>query len=393
MQNVIITDARYRMSLPLIRSLGKAGKHVICTDIEKDHGGKALGFHSKYTAETHLLPSADSSDFISRLQAVAGERRPVIVPVGIDTLLTLSSYTEEASAFADIALADIKDLHRADDKQALMTHAAEIGIPCPVTVSLRSGETAEQLAERISYPAVIKYRRGEHLGLDPQDRYQIVESAEALTAHYKRMHGLQAFPLVQEYVEGEGYGVSAIFDKSNRPYAVFCHKRLAEYPTSGGPSCLCESIWQPELVQYAVALLQSLNWVGPAMVEFKGNATHGWKLMEINPRFWGSLALAPAAGCDIAAAYYACARGEIAVRDAMQGPQYQVGRRLHFSLQYALSLPGYLRKSSHKVQYAFSHITALLNPFVKDGVFSLSDPKPGLAYLQQALKKRDKIIR
>ena len=53
------------------------------------------------------------------------------------------------------------------------------------------------------------------------------------------------------------------------------------------------SVRHDEIRDMASALLKSLDWFGVAMVEFKVDPRDGVpKLMEINPRFWGSLALA-----------------------------------------------------------------------------------------------------
>ena len=54
-----------------------------------------------------------------------------------------------------------------------------------------------------------------------------------------------------------------------------------------------ESYLCDEAKDHAVRLLQDLGLTGVAMVEFKMDARDGRpKLLEVNPRFWGSLALA-----------------------------------------------------------------------------------------------------
>ena len=63
---------------------------------------------------------------------------------------------------------------------------------------------------------------------------------------------------------------------------------------------LRESIKNPELASLGVKLLKALNWYGVAMVEFKIDPrTNEPKLMEVNPRFWGSVALSIYAGIDL----------------------------------------------------------------------------------------------
>ena len=60
----------------------------------------------------------------------------------------------------------------------------------------------------------------------------------------------------------------------------------------------------------AEKLLVALNWHGVAMVEFKLDPDGQHWLMEINPRFWGSLALAIDAGVDFPMGLLRIARGE-----------------------------------------------------------------------------------
>lgn len=66
------------------------------------------------------------------------------------------------------------------------------------------------------------------------------------------------------------------------------HKRMREYPITGGSSTAAESMYDPELRDLGLTLLKALDWHGVAMVEFKKDSRDGkYKLMEINPKFWG----------------------------------------------------------------------------------------------------------
>lgn len=382
------------MSLPVIRSLGKMEIDVVCTDPTETPESLSLGFASKYASVcTHLPTPSREQDFIAALRLLSGRDKPVILPVGMESLTVLSRNREEVNSFAHTALPHIDSLTAANNKDRLMLQAKALGIPCPETTTLQLEESLESLAERISYPAVIKYRQGELLGLDPQDRYQIVKSKEGMAAAFSAMHQKQEYPLVQEYVPGTGFGVSAVFDKNHEPLSVFCHRRLREYPVSGGPSCYCQSDWNAELVRYAVALLKSLHWTGVAMVEFKGDPKRGYQLMEINPRFWGSFALAPIAGCDITKALFHAALGKQAEPNSSLTPNYRLNKKMRFFLQDALSLFGYMKQSDKPFRYFWRHVGSLFNPAVRGGVFSLDDPKPVFRYLVNAFHKRDKIIR
>lgn len=385
MNRAIVLDVRYRMSLPLIRALGKENVPVDATDLISTPREKSLGFYSRYTNKTFSLPSPDDETYIEKLKEVCKDDKPVLLPCGIDSLIEITKNRDAVSEFAHIAVPSFESFTLANDKAALMEFADSLGIPTPKTTTLSDVETVESLAERITFPVVIKYRAGELLKLDPQNRYKIVYDADSFKEIFPKMHAAQAFPLVQQYIEGDGFGVSAVFDKNHEPIEIFCHHRIREYPISGGPSSMCESYWNDELVSHAIKLLKALNWTGVAMVEFKGNY-----LMEINPRFWGSLALAPLSGCNIPYALYRAALGE--TNSAVPAPHYKIGKKMQFILQDTLSVISHFKRSK-KFSLLFKYLGDLLNPNVSDGVWSLRDIKSSVQYFKQALRKTDKIVR
>jgi hypothetical protein len=94
---------------------------------------------------------------------------------------------------------------------------------------------------------------------------------------------------VLERVTGEAACVSLLYDCEGRLQAHFAHRRLREWPHSGGPSTVRESIHDPTLLARARRLLEALAWRGLAHI------------LEINPRFWGSLHLAVESGVNFPA--------------------------------------------------------------------------------------------
>ncbi|MBR5543175.1 MAG: ATP-grasp domain-containing protein [Oscillospiraceae bacterium] len=385
------------MSLPAIRALGKSGVPVVCTERDVCDTKAALGFYSKYSKRNVLLPDADTDTalFLSELSSLCSDldERPVVIPVGISTLLTLCENRDEVLGFCDCALPPFSSIELANNKSRLIPFAKEAGVPVPETTFKADGESVLSLSQRITYPSVIKLPLGEMLGLPPEKRYSIVSSKEEFIKTYTVFEQYGQEILVQQYITGDGYGVSCVFDKNSEPLEVFCHRRIREYPSSGGPSCFCESVDSPQLAEYAIKLLRTLHWEGVAMVEFKGTPETGFYLMEINPRFWGSSALAPNSGCNIPFALYRAARGELAKPFSSFSPSYKTGHKMRFIIQDLLSFPAYLKKSEHKLKFAVSFLSGLLNPFVSDGVFDISDIRSSLQYFKQALKKTDSIVR
>lgn len=103
---------------------------------------------------------------------------------------------------------------------------------------------------------------------------------------------------IQSFVKGTGQGVFALF-KHGSPVCYFSHRRLREKPPTGGVSVLSESApLNQQLKESAERLLLSAKWHGVAMVEFRVAEDGTGYLMEVNPRFWGSLQLAIDSGVD-----------------------------------------------------------------------------------------------
>ena len=115
----------------------------------------------------------------------------------------------------------------------------------------------------------------------------------------------------QQYVRGTGIGVELLYDRG-RAVLHFLHERIHEWPLTGGTSTYRKSL-RPDTPTLAMAtrLLDSLAWHGVAMVEFKRAPDGTLYLMEINPRLWGSLALALDAGVDFRLALASIASGRM----------------------------------------------------------------------------------
>jgi len=295
MATVLVTDAKQRKSVPIIRSLGRRGLRVIAGDDSRF----SMGCHSRYCAQGLVYPSPDETPerFLEWLLGQA-RRRAFEVLFAIDER-TLNVVTRHLEALSSLALAPVvahPTYLLARDKGKTLALAQELGIPCPRTAVVEAAGQLETIAATWEFPLVIKPRRSSgSRGL------VYVSTPEEFPSSYKRVDGAYPQPLVQEFIPpgGDALGVEILMNRQGEPRAAFVHRRLREYPVAGGPSTLRESIWAPDLVELGVKLLKAMGWFGVAMVEFKTDPRDGQpKLMEVNPKFWGSIALPIAAGVD-----------------------------------------------------------------------------------------------
>ena len=211
-----------------------------------------------------------------------------------ETQTLISKNRSRFSQYTNFILADHECLVCIQDKWNVMKRARSLGIPIPETFDASDLESGMALIDRLPYPVVVKPRVGAGgAGLGYVDGPHELE--DALRKAGSRGEGI----LVQERLprDGRGLGASFLMGGRQKVLASFVHERLREYPVTGGPSTLRQSIVHEEVRDCAERLLRSFQFRGVAMVEFKIDSRDGVpKLLEVNPRFWGSLALAVDSG-------------------------------------------------------------------------------------------------
>ncbi|HYS78090.1 MAG TPA: ATP-grasp domain-containing protein [Candidatus Dormibacteraeota bacterium] len=311
--SVLVTDAGGNHALAVVRSLGRRGVRVVAADSRIC----AQAAFSRFCAARAVYPSPGRGieAFLEGLCRILDAYRPdLLMPMTERTILAMTAARGEIESRVRVAPLPSPDALRvAFDKQATIGLAASLGIPVPRTVVLRDPSDLGALRSRLSYPAVIKPRRSECTTAGgrvvPGGPPEYCFRAGDLEAAYLSVHRRSPLPLIQEYIPGEGYGISALYDRG-RLRALFAHRRLRMIRPTGSGSSLRESIAPPpDMVGAACALLEALRWHGVAMVEFKRDARDGVpKLMEINGRFWNSLPLAIASGVDFPFLLYTLAR-------------------------------------------------------------------------------------
>jgi predicted ATP-grasp superfamily ATP-dependent carboligase len=290
---ILITDASSKHCIPLQRHL-----RTQLSDI-------TLVGH-----DDHFYPLCKHYGYLHRLirriplaEAVRREPFDMVIPVGSPAVAAVARCCPELAALPSAA-----SLACCLDKSAALALAERLGVPVPRTALVRSPDDLAQCT--IGYPCAVKpvcevEMKGVFYVHDDAQRLKVVSR---LLARSPSPPGQGV--LVQEYVAGVGVGFFALFDRG-QPKRVFMHRRLREWPVSGGRSTAACAYYHETLKDYGLRILSALEWHGVAMVEFKHQeASDRLVLMEINPKFWGSVELALEAGVDFAADLVRVFRGE-----------------------------------------------------------------------------------
>jgi len=378
----IVTDAGERVGLHIIRALGRAGVDVVATEVQ-ERAAICPGFSSRYARETYVLPGCGEAGaaYPDRLLEI-GRDGDVLVPVCLNSLLSVIENRDALSTKFRMLLPSLDALLRANDKWKLHGVAVEMGVSAPESWCPQDEDDVRALAEKVRFPVAVKFRHDQDMYLGPSERYAKVDEASELSGVWRQFSELQARPIIQQYVVGEGYGFEALYDSNGEAVATFQHKRLVEWPPEGGPSAVCQSVRIPELEQQGRKLLDGLGWRGVAMVEFRRCSETGeFYLLEINPRFWGSVSLSEAAGMNFPALYYRCARGEDV------GTQtYREGVRLRFLPTFLTSMALSLRRRDLGFRRTWRQLGHLVDPRVREGLMNWDDPAGSWAYVRKNLR-------
>lgn len=389
----IVTDVHYRMSLALIRDLGQAGVTVITCEREEHRSNAAspaLGALSRYTSRHAWLPDAGYLDALYALCQEIGEVyhcRPALLPVGAKTLSALAADRERFDGVCGLLIPTGEQLELMNSKERTAALAETLRIPTPESFRRREGESMDAFVGRLPLPCVVKPVCGEKLGLAAAERYVIGRTPEQALDCFRRFAELAGEdPVVQSYLPGGGLGCS-VLARDGRVLASICHRRLREYPVSGGPSSCCTCVERSDLAGYAAKMVEATGYTGFAMFEFKEDATGAPRLLEVNPRIWGTFPLTRVSRSGIPLLWCALAwnAGNPSAPAALPPVSKPLRKKMIFAASDLMAAVGYARQG--RPGQLLRALGDLLNPAVRDGVFEWRDIGPALAYFRALLKK------
>lgn len=286
MRTVFLTDISSYKSAVVARFLKQTYDDVRIAAC--DHRPFARRWRTKWVDAFTLTGAApeDGAVYAERLaRAVEESGAAHLLPVNSAELRLVMERRDLFGGALDY-LGDADLCRRLDDKGEFARILDAAGAPRP-----KSYETLDAPP-----PLVVKPRRGSS---SKGVRYL---RTDAEIARERAARGEDASDIViQEYFAGEGIGYSGFF-RDGEIVVGYAHRRVAEYPVSGGSSVVRERYPYDDLAELEAAVRSVLAvapWSGPAMFELKRDAGGRFAFIECNPRIWGSVHQALADGANI----------------------------------------------------------------------------------------------
>ena len=313
------------------------------------------------------------------------QRFDMLIPVQDVAVAAIAQNYDLLSSLLHVACPPPQIVERVLNKDFTLKVAEQCEVRVPQSYKVSNAADFERLGHKLVFPLVLK--PGERKGAASFKVRYFRKADELLSFLATNPYGEL---LLQEYCLGVGVGIEMLIHKGEC-LACFQHRRLKEDPPSGGVAVMAiAEDADPELADASYRLLRALEWEGVAMVEFRKNPADGkWALMEINGRYWGTTSLPLQAGVEFPVYEWRLAHGQ----DPQIPETYAKGMRWRWTTGYLERLHrilvGFRGELAPKMSRAkaLADIPADFSPWIRDAIWSWSDPVPALAETIDAAAK------
>jgi len=310
--DVLVIDSRYKHSLAAVRCLGKHDLNIL--------SGSAKFSPTKFSRFSKKSFRYDNENFerdlIEQLEKYDVD---LVVPIDYKSNIKCSKIAGEIRKYSNIVIADYDKMIVASNKEKMIEILNNTKINFPKSYVVKNKKDIGKIS-------VLKKMAIKSAEEERGEKVEYVESGKDLAVKLEERleHGTQ---IVQEYVEGFGCAFFALCD-NGKVLQSFQHKRIRQYPESGGVSSVAESFYDKNLEKCGEEIIGKLKWTGVCMVEFICDEKNGkYYFIEFNPKFWGSLDLSISCGIEFPYLLYRFSKGEEIVN-----LDYESGRRFQWVL-------------------------------------------------------------
>ncbi len=371
--------------LSFVRSLGARGVPVWMLDEPRERPGMSTRFG---TAVSMPDICSEPDAWLAKVLDLA-ERAPsppVVIATGDEHVLFVSRHRDRLAPHVRFRVPPSDVVEMLCDKRRQYEWLIREGIAMPRTVFLDGGDDVVALTERtIGFPCVLK-PSASHRWMRHRTGVKLAIAGDvcALRDAYDGMAPAGGPMVLQEFVPGEDatlHGYLAYCGRAGRPTAALTKRKLRQWPTAAGNGSLQISTRNEEIASTSETILMRLGYEGLVGIEYKWDARAGrYLLIEINPRSVSGNQLAIDCGIDFPL---------IACRDVLGTGEpppvtYRCGIK-YLHLGWDVQAAAALRRAGTLTirDWLWS-----LRGVRSTAMFSPSDPKPFLAYVWLALRRR-----
>lgn len=232
--------------------------------------------------ESHLVPTANSSQYLDSIRALLARSRPDVLLVGTDVELAPLAgvrFELERDFGTRILVSSPEVISIADDKYKTAAFFVEHGFPAPASALVSNREDVDLLVAEFGFPLVVKPCIGAR-------SYGVSKVHNMAELEYAMAHVENG--VVQECVgiDSEEYTASGLYFDGMCGAVIVMRRDLRD-----GNTYRAFTVMDSELNRVVKQWTEALRPFGPANFQFRVDKFGTPKVFEINGRFSGTTPL------------------------------------------------------------------------------------------------------
>ncbi|KAA5825609.1 ATP-grasp domain-containing protein [Algibacter amylolyticus] len=256
--------------------------------------------HSKKVYKFYYRPKTESDvDYISNINDITENQDiDLIMPIFEHSIRLITKYKDLIRLPNKLALLPShSNFEKAINKGTLTEYLKTLGLPYPKSQVIAEGLTPD--LSKVDYPILIKPIESPGGGLGIKVFKEESEFLEFLNSNDSKINYL-----VQDYIEGYDIDCSVLC-KNGEVLAYTIQKPNMFGGNKFAPQISFKFVKQDDILNQVKTLMKSLDWSGVAHLDMRfDEKAKNFKVVEINPRFWGSVEASLFAGINFPYLYY-----------------------------------------------------------------------------------------
>lgn len=207
----------------------------------------------------------------------------VLFPCTDLSVLLVSRHRDELSPWYKVSLPAPEVVELLVDKERFYRYAQQKELPIPLTFFLHSRADAEQAADALRFPCIVKptLKTRKWKERSGKKAYSVASRDELLTLYDKVSEWAEVLIAQNLIVGGDAnhYTCNCYFDNTGTPLVTFTSRKIRQWPPTGGEGCLSEEARNDTVEEQTIRLFRTAGLRGLGYLEMKRDDRTGEHLI------------------------------------------------------------------------------------------------------------------
>lgn len=247
-------------------------------------------------------PAQDADRFVEDLrQQLTRRRYAVLVPGSDRALLAISRRRERLEGLTHLGLPAAAQVERSLDREVMAEVAATVGFSAAESIRCTSLQEGRAAARALGFPLILK---APHTAAQIDGAVQQTPSSRRIATEQELAESIPAYSgdfLIQRVESGAPISFAGVM-AGGRLLGTAVARYRRTWPVNAGNAAFADTIATPAMLEEMVQeLMINLGWQGIFELELIQAAGDRFIPIDFNPRPYGSMTLATAAGAPLPA--------------------------------------------------------------------------------------------